>query len=267
MKETAMNTNLILESIRASQAAWRQAESNIKYSNSKYERRNKKDVIHISAGTPDSQMASVSTPSAPLDTSTTSTSSSVSPVGDIAALVPLRGGTTSVGTEVVKASSGPDVHYAKITTRRPTKTTNRRKINFDFNVRGSNKMNKLTFATTDKYWEWIRDIKEQYQAGQLTKEDWTWYQEVGEIFQQAKQEYSKATIGKGCLRGNKKGGQLKTVKQTAAIYTGDAVSVYIGNWQNIFELEAIVSGPASIHHDYVSEYRNQRTDYVDLSWE
>ena len=263
-----MNTNEILESIRADQA-----ESNIKYSNIKYERRNKKDVIQISAGTPpDSQIVSVSTPSAPLDTSTTSTSSSpLSPIGDIAALVPLRGGTTSsaaiAAQEVVKASSGPDVHYAKVTTRRPTKTTNRRKINFDFNVRGSNKMNKLTFATTDKYWEWIRDIKEQYEAGQLAETDWIWYQQVGEIFKQAKQEYPRTTIGKGCRRGNKKGGQLKTVKLTAAIYTGEAVSIYVGNWQNVFELEAIMSGPASVHHDYVSEYRNQRTDYVDLSWE
>ena len=258
-----MNSNEIMQSIRA-----RQAESNIKYSNNNYERRNKKDVIDISAGTPDSQIVPVPTPSASTGTSTSNFSSSLS-ANAVAALVPLRGGTTSVGTEVVKAreGSGPDIHYAKVTTRRPTKTTNRRKINFDFNVRGSNKMNKLTFATTDKYWEWIRDIKEQYEQGDLTEQEWTWYQQVGEIFKQAKQEYPRATIGKGCLRGNKKGGQLKTVKQTAAIYTGEAVSVYIGKWQHIFELEAIMSGPASVHHDFVSEYRNGRTDYVDLTWE
>lgn len=259
-----MNSDDILEYIRA-----HQAESNIKYSNSKYERRNKKDSIHISAGElPDSQIVPVPAPSAPTGTSTSNFFSSLS-ADAVASRVPLQGGTTSVVTEVVKAeeNSGPNIHYAKVTTRRPTKTTNRRKINFDFNVRGSNKMNKLTFATTDKYWEWIRDIKEQYDLGRLSTEEWQWYQRVGDQYKQVKQQFPRATIGKGCLRGNKRGGQLKTVKRTAAIYTGEQVSVYIGHWQHLFELEAILSGPASVHHDFVSEYRNEAADYVDLTWE
>lgn len=252
-----MNSNEIMKSIRAGQA-----ETNIKYSNSKEERRNKKELKEISAATPDSQIREVPRPSAPAGTSAVISSSSSA--NAVATLVPLRGGTTSAGTEVVKTreGSGPRIHYAKITTRRPTKNTGRRKINFDFNVVGSTAMNKLTFATTDKFWEWIRDIKRDYEDGSLTEQQWQWYQTVAEDYKRVKAQIVTATIGKGCQRGNS-----KAVVQTACIYTGTEAQVYIGDWQHTFELEPILNGRASQHHDSVAEYRSNRTGYQDLTWE
>jgi hypothetical protein len=232
-------------------------ETNIKYCNSEYERRNKKELKEVSVGTPNSQTYPIPRPSAPLGITSISLPLSASPV-------PLQGGTTSVGTEVVKAKegSGPDIHYAKITTRRPVKNTRRRKINFDFNVAGSNKINKLTFATTHEFWEWHRDIKADRADGTLTDEEYAWYERVAEDYKLAKQEFPQATIGKGCQRGIS-----KAVKHTAIIYTGLEAQVYIGSWQHAFELEPITSGPAAVHHDTMAEYRANRTGYQDLTWE
>lgn len=263
----------ILEDIRTKQdpitataGSLDQAETNIKYCNSIYERRNKKELKQVSAECPQgisgSETISGTTPSAPLVPSTLTSSSSLSPNGDIAPLVSLQDGTTSASAEVVKTNSGPDVHYAKITTRKPTKNIRRRKINFDFNVNGSNKMNKVTFATTDKFWEWERDIKADYQSGALSEEDWAWYQRVAADYKTVKTAIPHATIGKGCQRGNS-----KAMKKTACIYTGLEAQVYIGDWSHTFELEPIHSGPASTHHDSVAEYRNNRTGYTDLTWE
>lgn len=271
MKGKAMKeTQEILDRIRANQLV-SQGESNIKYSNNNYERRKKKEEVTISAGLAGSrQINSVPAPAASSGTSLVTSFSSVSPDGDIASLVPLRGGDTSlpeVSKDPGQEGSGPDIHYAKLTTRRPIKNTRRRKINFDFNVKNSVKMNKLTFATTYKHSEWIADIKKQYQAGKLTDADWTWYQQVSEDYHKIKQQYPQATIGKGCLRGNRRGGQLKAVKRTACIYTGLEAQVYIGTWSTTFDLEPIHSGPASVHHDSMGEYRNDSSDYVDLTWE
>lgn len=256
----------ILDQIRNKQVD--QAETNIKYCNSIYERRNKKEVKEVSVSS-DSKTNSETTATPSLVSSLCSFASPlVSPKGDIASLVSLQDGTTSIAfaQEVVKANptenSGPEVHYAKVTTRRPVKNTRRRKINLDFNVNGSNKMNKLTFATTHKFWEWNRDIKADYESNILSEQEWAWYQNVANDYKKVKEHNPHATIGKGCQRGNS-----KAMKQTACIYTGTEVAVYIGNWQHNFELEAIMSGPASVHHDSMAEFRSNRTGYTELEWE
>ncbi len=235
------------------------AETNIKYYNSKDIRKNIKEKSLPDA----SEIARGSVPSAPTEPSSLTSSLSASPV-------PLRGGTTSVGTEVVetaKEGSGPDIRYAKITTRRTTKNLDRRKINFDYVVDGSTKMNKVTFATTPKGWEWLRDIKRDYADGKLTEQDWAWYQAVYERFQEVKQQCPSATIGKGTRRAERNQKSSKVIKRTACIYTTTHAEVCVGSWHNEFELESIMSGRASTYYDSHAEYRNDTSDYEDLSWE
>ena len=123
-------------------------------------------------------------------------------------------------------------------------------------------MNKLTFATTDKFWEWHRDIKAAYADGLLSQEDWDWYEKIVVDYQKIKSEMPNITIGKGCVRG-----QSKPVRRTACIYTGTDVAVYIGDWSYNFELESIMSGASEKYFDSHGEYRSSRTGYVDLTWE
>jgi len=268
-------TEQILAEIKLATASSEEAETNIKYCNIKEERLKKKELKKVSAeclsGISGSETISGTTATPPLVPSFITSSLPLSPNGDIArndSLVSLQDGTTSSANaqEVVKENaaegSGPDIHYAKVTVRKPAKNTRRRKINFDFNVTDSNKMNKLTFATTDKFWEWERDIKRDYENGSLSEQDWAWYQRVAADYKKAKGSIANATIGKGCQRGNS-----KAMKKTACIYTGTEVNVYIGSWEHCFELEGIFSGPAATHHDAMAEYRNNRTGYQDLSWE
>ena len=245
-----MDNNEILESIRA-----RQAETNIKYYNNKDIRRNTKDKSLASA----SEIDSGPTPSAPSGTSLLPSASS-----SANASVPLQGGTTSVGTEVVKAKegSGPDIRYAKITTRKSTKNLRRKKINFDYVVNGSTAINKVTFATTNQGWEWLRDIKRDYAEGKLTDEDWAWYQQVYDRYNEIKQQQPSATIGKGNKRESS-----KPLRRTACIYRTTHAEVYMGSWATEFELESIVSGRATTWYDSHAEYRNDRSDYEDLTWE
>lgn len=253
-----------------------EADTNIKYSSIKEERRKKKERKKVSSGCPAviSLSETCSEPTSSLGGS--SLNASLSSTAEVIArrdsLGTLRVSTTSCEavashevverSQPVKESSGPDIHYAKVTTRRPIKNTKRRKINFDYNVEGSTKMNKLTFATTDKFWEWERGLKADYASGALSKEDWEWYQRVGKEFEIMKKANPSTTIGKGCKRG-----VTHSMKKTACIYTISEAKVYIGDWEYIFELETISSGPASVHHDSMAEYRNERSAYEDLSWE
>jgi hypothetical protein len=269
-----ITTQELLEQIRDKQVKlasdWSdQAETNIKYCNIKDERlKKKKNSLPLGTQSSSETTASPSLVSSPF------TSSSLSPNGDIAALVSLQDGTTSsladASQEVVKAtpisavSSGPEVHYAKVSVKHPAKNTRRRKINLDFNVVDSNKMNKLTFATTDKFWEWHRDIKAAHANVLLTEEDWDWYEKIVVDYQKIKTAMPNITItiGKGCVRA-----QSKPVRRTACIYTGTEVAMYIGDWHHNFELESIMSGPGQKYFDSHGEYRSSRTGYVDLTWE
>ena len=218
---------------------------------------------------------SAAKPSARLATSSISTSSLLSPNGDIASLGSLQDGTTSsvadATQEVVKDSNTrceaepiptPAIHYAKITTRRAIKETGRRKINLDFTVANSNQLNKFTFSTTPKLWEWRRDIERDRADGLITEQAWNWYQEIIKDYELLKSQYeNRITIGKGNLRGNS-----RSVKYTACIFTGDEVRLYLGNWVGTFELQPIMSGAAARHHDMMAEFRNNRTGYQDFSW-
>ena len=205
------------------------------------------------------------------------TSSSVSPIGDIAPLVSLQDGTTSsvaVATqevvktnEILKASAGPDIRYAKITSRRTTKNLSRKKLNFDFVVENSTTMNKITFSTTPEGWEWFRDIRRDYESGKLTEQDWLWYNRVYDRFQEAKKQEPRVTIGKGMRRATKTQRGSKPVKRTAVIYTTSHTKVYIGDWEYVFEMEAITSGRAENYYDSHAEFRKPNSDYEDLSWE
>jgi len=260
-----MNSQKILDQIRGLQA-----ETNIKYYNIKDIRRNTKKESLPRGG----QIDSETTATPPL-VSSSFTSSSLSANADIASLVSLQDGTTSLAlaqevvkeNAVLKESSVPDIRYAKISTRKTTKNLVRRKLNFDFIVRDSTAINKITFATTPHAWEWLRDLKRDYELGKLSESDWAWYSKVYEDFKRIKQTNSRATMGKGVWRASTQQKGSKPVKRTDCIFTGDQAAVYIGSWHNNFELEAITSGRAANYYDSHAEYRNTETDYDELSWE
>lgn len=170
--------------------------------------------------------------------------------------------------DAVRTGSELSIHYAKITTRRNRRTGSlRKKINFDFVKSGSNNINKLTFNTTPKSWEWRRDLKRDYELKKLTAQDWAWYQRIMAEFEIVKQQHNTATIGKGNLRGTKTTGS-QPVRRTACIYTTTEAIVYIQDWEYIFELEIIPQGPAERYYDSWAEYWNDTTsgDYIDPIW-
>lgn len=254
-----MDSKDILEQIRS-----KQAETNIKYSNIhniKEEIRNKKeeslplDEIKQTMGFPPDLL---SLPAAEQPVS-------------------LREPTTSTGVEVVqsqKDSTGipatkpklvmpeVDMHYAKISVRRPTRQTHRRKINMDFVQRDSNQKNAITFSGTNKLYEWQRDISRDLDQGRITPAEHSWYQTVADKFKELKMEgHNYALIAKGNPRGTS-----NTIRYTAAIYTGTHVHVWIRNWYNEFELEAVTSGRASQMFESTAEYRNGRATYIDVDF-
>lgn len=250
-------------------------ETNIKYYNIKDIRRNTKKAS-LPASPQDSQMTPETRATPPL-VSSAFASPSLSPSGDIAALVSLRDGTTSSvadatqevvkATEMLTGNASPDIRYAKITTRRQTKNLDRRKLNFDFVVKNSTALNKLTFSTTPDAWEWLRDIKRDYEIGKLTEADWQWYSAVYDRFKEVKTANPRATIGKGNRRASNTDRGSKPVRRTACIYTGTHVEVCVGQWHNEFELEAITQGRATTYYDSHAEYRCVDSEYEDLTWE
>jgi hypothetical protein len=158
----------------------------------------------------------------------------------------------------------PDVNYAKISVLKPTKDNNkRRKVNLDINVKNNGTLKKLTFASTDKLWEWRRDITRDYKAGEITEDEYNWYMDKAKIYEEIKLDIARnPLIGKGNWRKEK-----NTVRYTTTIYTGEHVHVWLGDWYNKFELETPNTISAQKYADFIGEYRDTRKPYVDMDWQ
>ena len=165
--------------------------------------------------------------------------------------------------DAVRTGSELSIHYAKITTRRARPGSQRRKINFDFVKTGSQNINKLTFSTTPKLYEWRRDLERDYKLGKITDAEWAWYMNIVNEYEQARQANSLVTIGKGNMRNDS-----RPVRRTAIIYTITEAKVYIQDWEYIFELEMITGTKASQHFDSWAEYWNDSSDseYKEPEW-
>jgi len=158
----------------------------------------------------------------------------------------------------------PDINYAKVSVQKPTKeSSKRRKINLDINVKNNGEIKKLTFASTDKLWEYKRDIQRDFDNGSITEDEYLWYIDKANFFEQIKADTGlRPLIGKGNRRGEK-----NTIRYTTAIYAGEHAHVWLGDWYNKFELETPNSVRAQKYTDYIGEYRDTRKPYVDMDWQ
>lgn len=158
----------------------------------------------------------------------------------------------------------PDVNYAKVSVQKPAKdNAKRRKINLDINVKNNATLKKLTFASTDKLWEWKRDIARDFKAGEITEEEYNWYMDKAKIFDEIKAEIGRnPLIGKGNWRKEK-----NTVRYTTSIYTGEFVHIWLGDWYYRFDLETPSTVRAQKYTDYIGEYRDTRKPYVEMDWQ
>lgn len=242
-----MNSAEVLAIIRANQdkkAQANQAENNIKYLNI---HNIKEEIQNTNLLSPDDKQID-------MPTATSST-----PLGS------LRERQNEGSAKKPKLiMNTPDVNYAKVSVQKPAKDNNkRRKINLDINVKNNGTLKKLTFASTDKLWEWQRDIKRDYQAQVITEEEYLWYQERVQDYEQIKKEFGRnPLIGKGNWRKEK-----NTVRYTTAIYAGEHVYVWLGDWYNKFELETPTTISAQKYTDFIGEYRDTRKPYVDMDWQ
>jgi hypothetical protein len=220
------------------------AEINIKYLNIS----NIKEVITNRNLCPNEAQEIESLPSAPLGES-------------------LRSGENESSVQAAKKPklimNTPDINYAKVSVQKPTKeSSKRRKINLDINVKNNGEIKKLTFASTDKLWEYRRDIERDFGNGSITEAEYLWYQDKAEIFEQLRTESTiKPIIGKGNRRGEK-----NTIRFTTAIFTGEHAHVWLGDWYNKFELETPNSVRAQKYTDFIGEYRDTRKPYVEMDW-
>jgi len=245
-----MNSNDILAAIRQrqeQQIAQRtqidQAENNIKYLNI----HNIKEVITNTNLLPlDKKIESL--PSAPLGES-------------------LRSGENESSVQPAKKPklimNTPDINYAKVSVQKPTKeNSKRKKINLDINVKNNGEIKKLTFASTDKLWEYKRDIQRDFDNGSITEDEYLWYIDKTAFFEQIKADTGlRPIIGKGNRRGEK-----NTIRYTTAIYAGEHAWVWLGDWHNKFELESPSSVRAQKYTDFIGEYRDTRKPYVEMDW-
>jgi hypothetical protein len=157
----------------------------------------------------------------------------------------------------------PDINYAKVSVQKPARdNSKRRKINLDINVKNNAELKKITFASTDKLWEWQRDIKRDYANGEITEPEYLWYMERVKDFEQIKQATGfNPLIGKGNRRGEK-----NTIRYTTAIYAGSKAYVWLGEWHCEFDLEVPSTVRAQKYTDYIGEYRDTRRPYVEMEW-
>lgn len=157
----------------------------------------------------------------------------------------------------------PDINYAKVSVQKPAKeNSKRRKINLDINVKNNGEIKKLTFASTDKLWEYKRDIQRDFENGSITENEYEWYMDKAKIFEELKAQGGyRPVIGKGNRRGEK-----NTIRYTTAIFTGEHAYVWLGDWHNQFELETPNSVRAQKYTDFIGEYRDTRKPYVDMDW-
>lgn len=157
----------------------------------------------------------------------------------------------------------PDVNYAKVSVQKAAKDNNkRRKINLDINVKNNGTLKKLTFASTDKLWEWRRDITRDFKANEITQDEYDWYMDKARIYEEIKLDLGRSPlIGKGNWRKEK-----NTVRYTTAVYTGEHVYVWLGDWYNKFELESPNTISAQKYTDFIGEYRDTRKPYVEMDW-
>jgi hypothetical protein len=245
-----MNSEDVLAAIRQRQIEQDQrrtmidsAENNIKYLNI----HNIKEVITNTNLLPlDKKIESL--PSAPLGES-------------------LRSGENESSVQPAKKPklimNTPDINYAKVSVQKPAKeNSKRRKINLDINVKNNGEIKKLTFASTDKLWEYKRDITRDFESKSITQDEYDWYMDKAEIFEQIKADTAyRCVIGKGNRRGEK-----NTIRYTTAIYSGEHAHVWLGDWYNKFELEVPNSPRAQKYTDFIGEYRDTRKPYVDMDW-
>ena len=246
-----MNSDDVLAMIRQRQehkdaqlTALDSAENNIKYLNTY----NIKEVITNTNLCLDKQQID-SMPSAPLGES-------------------LRSGENESSVQPAKKPklimNTPDINYAKVSVQKPTKeSSKRRKINLDINVKNNGEIKKLTFASTDKLWEYKRDIQRDFESNNITQDEYDWYMDKAMFFEQVKADTGlRPLIGKGNRRGEK-----NTIRYTTAIYAGEHAYVWLGDWHNKFELETPNSIRAQKYTDFISEYRDTRKPYVDMDWQ
>ena len=245
-----MNSDDVLAAIRQRQAdkdaqltALEPAENNIKYLNIY----NIKEVITNTNLLPlDKKIESL--PSAPLGES-------------------LRSGENESSVQVARKPklimNTPDINYAKVSVQKPSKeNSKRRKVNLDINVKNNGEIKKLTFASTDKLWEYRRDIQRDFENGSITQDEYEWYMDKAKIFEQLKADSGyRPVIGKGNRRGEK-----NTIRYTTAIFTGEHAYVWLGDWHNKFELEVPNSPRAQKYTDFIGEYRDTRKPYVEMDW-
>ena len=158
----------------------------------------------------------------------------------------------------------PDVNYAKVSVQKPAKdNVKRRKINLDINVKNNGTLKKLTFASTDKLWEWRRDITRDFDANEITEEEYNWYMDKAKIFDEIKLEIGRnPLIGKGNWRKEK-----NTVRYTTSIYTVEHVHIWLGDWYYRFDLETPSTVSAQKYTDFIGEYRDTRRPYVEMDWQ
>jgi len=246
-----MNSDDVLAMIRQRQAdkdlqltALDQAENNIKYLNTY----NIKEVILNRNLCPNEDTKIGSLPSAPLGES-------------------LRSGENESSVPQAKKPKltmmTPDINYAKVSVQKPSKqTSKRRKINLDINVKNNGEIKKLTFASTDKLDEYLRDIKRDYEADNITQDEYEWYMDKAEFFKKLKADSGyRPIIGKGNKRGEK-----NTIRYTTAVFSGEHVYVWLSDWHNKFELETPNTTRAQKYTDFIGEYRDTRKPYVDMDW-
>jgi hypothetical protein len=157
----------------------------------------------------------------------------------------------------------PDINYAKVSVQKPSKqNSKRRKINLDIIVKNSSDIKKLTFASTDKLDEYLRDIKRDYESGSITEQEYLWYVDKADFFKQLKADSGyRPIIGKGNRRGEK-----NTIRFTTAIFSGEHAHIWLGDWYHQFELEVPNTTRAQKYTDFISEYRDTRKPYVDMDW-
>jgi hypothetical protein len=246
-----MNSDDVLAMIRQRQAdkdaqltALDQAENNIKYLNTY----NIKEVITNRNLCANEHKQIGSLPSAPLGES-------------------LRSGENESSVQPARKPklimNTPDINYAKVSVQKPSKeNSRRRKINLDINVKNNGEIKKLTFASTDKLDEYLRDIKRDYEADNITQDEYDWYVDKAEFFKKLKADSGyRPIIGKGNRRGEK-----NTIRFTTAVFSGEHVYVWLGDWHNKFELETPNGPRAQKYTDFIGEYRDTRKPYVDMDW-
>lgn len=248
-----MNSDQVLAAIRQRQAekdakltGFDMAENNIKYLN----------IHNIKEEIQNTNLLSLDDKQIDMPSATSS-----SPLGS------LREGENESSVQVAKkpklVMNTPDVNYAKVSVQKPAKDNNkRRKVNLDINVKNNGTLKKLTFASTDKLWEWKRDINRDFKAEEITEDEYLWYMDKVKFYEQLKLDLGRnPLIGKGNWRKEK-----NTVRFTTAIFTGEHVYVWLGDWYNKFELEVPSSFSAQKYTDFIGEYRDTRKPYVDMDW-